>query len=106
MLHRNINARSSAVGCNHIANGISPIALRAAGNVNWAPMRHLGNRDRCTDRYGPDRAWLGSSSARQCPIAGLMLIEVDEVPAAKGRIWSAHAPVCAHGGKKSLLLSR
>ena len=33
-IHAELTATGSAVGRNHIANGILPIALRAAGNVN------------------------------------------------------------------------
>lgn len=33
-----------------------------------------GNRDRCTDCYGPDRAWLGISAPANFPSQGLMLI--------------------------------
>ena len=33
-----------------------------------------GNRDRCTDCYGPDRAWLGISAPANVPSQGLMLI--------------------------------
>ena len=67
-----------------------------------------GNGDRCTDCYGPDRAWLGSSAPANVPSQGLMLIARSKtrcpLQTDKGSVGQRMLRR-ARTGKKSLLLS-
>ena len=65
-----------------------------------------GNRDRCTDCYGPDRAWLGISAPANFPSQGLMLIARSKTRCPLQRVGFGQRMLRrARTGKKSLLLS-